>query len=110
MKHISEIMNTCDECNGSDLVDGPVPDDEDRTKWWSGNGDEVECPICERGLVEWDENWLSGGSPMWRARIGECEHCEGKGRIFVDRCPDCYRLEGQYGKGPKRIREADRLS
>jgi hypothetical protein len=109
MEHVSKVLETCGECNGNAILDGPVPDDNDRDKWWSDNGDQIECPMCDRGLVEWQEDWHAGGSAEFSLQWGECEDCDGSGRVHVDRCSDCFRIMDQYGKGPEKMSEADRV-
>jgi len=100
----------CVDCDAANETDGPVPNEKDRTRWLDSTGRLVECPMCDEGEIYWEENWLAGGSPMWRARSEACEHCEGSGELTVhDRCETCGRLEQSCGKGPERIVEADRL-
>lgn len=112
MKHISEVisylsyLSMCPECEGRDATCGPVPDAEDRKRWISDNGDEVECPCCEGGVGEYlDERYLDGAHTEMR----DCHVCDGRGEIEVERCSVCYRLEAQRDKGPKKIRERVRL-
>ena len=99
----------CPDCEGNDQENGPAPDETDRKQWIDKEGMLVQCPMCENdGRVYWEENWLSGGSPLWRGRSAECEHCEGTGELTVhDRCSTCGRFE--HSKGPKKIADADRI-
>jgi hypothetical protein len=109
MEHVSEVLSTCSECDSNVILDGPVPDDDDRAKWWTDSGDQVECPVCDCGVVFWQEDWHAGGSAESSNHSGECEHCNGSGRVHVDRCPDCFRIMDQYGKGPEKMSESDRV-
>ena len=125
MKHISKIMAyggwregllesvigsiDCVDCDATNETDGPVPNEKDRARWIDSTGLTVECPMCDEGEIYWAENWLAGGSPMWKAHSEACEHCHGSSELKVDRCETCGRLEQQAGEGPKRIPDVERI-
>ena len=104
--------STCVECGGNDLEDGPVPDAEDRKYWIDKSGDEIECPQCRLlGYTDEDGTHLfwsiqREGESVYR----ECGACRGTGRFtMLDRCCGCGRIEDQFGKGPDKVSEEDRI-